>query len=186
VAESAVTAPDASAQQPLVVDLKDRHLAALFAWLIPGAGHMYQGRWGKGALFSFCILGTFFTGMVFGEGKVVYAAWSKDPDKRRLYYFLQIGVGLPALPALVQAAVPSRPLGDFMAPPRYPREGVVDKDGRHYKDELSMWFLTIDAFEMGTIYTAIAGLLNILAIYDAWAGPVIIEDEKKDKKKPPA
>ena len=27
-------------------------------------------------------------------------------------------------------------------------------------------------FELGTVYTLIAGLLNILAIYDAWGGPV--------------
>jgi hypothetical protein len=26
-------------------------------------------------------------------------------------------------------------------------------------------------FELGTVYTMIAGLLNILAIYDAWGGP---------------
>jgi hypothetical protein len=28
-------------------------------------------------------------------------------------------------------------------------------------------------FELGTMYTVIAGLLNILAIYDAWGGPVM-------------
>ena len=27
------------------------------------------------------------------------------------------------------------------------------------------------AFELGTVFTMIAGLLNILAIYDAWRGP---------------
>jgi hypothetical protein len=31
-------------------------------------------------------------------------------------------------------------------------------------------------FDLGTVYTVIAGLLNILAIYDAFAGPVEAED----------
>ncbi len=26
-------------------------------------------------------------------------------------------------------------------------------------------------FELGTVYTMVAGLLNVLVIYDAWAGP---------------
>ena len=48
-------------------------------------------------------------------------------------------------------------------------------------------------FELGTLYTMIAGLLNILAICDAYAGPFIVapdDDESKRKKKstkpPPA
>ena len=43
-------------------------------------------------------------------------------------------------------------------------------------------------FELATTLTMIAGLLNVLAIYDAFAGPVVIrpakkdEDDHKDKK----
>ena len=41
-------------------------------------------------------------------------------------------------------------------------------------------------FELGTVYTMIAGLLNILAIYDAWGGPVIVEpDRGKKRPRPP-
>lgn len=38
-----------------------------------------------------------------------------------------------------------------------------------------------DGFELGTAYTMIAGLLNILAIYDAWGGPVFAEPKRKGK-----
>ena len=42
-------------------------------------------------------------------------------------------------------------------------------------------------FELGTVYTLIAGLLNVLAIYDAWGGPVLTladsGDVADDKKK---
>ena len=37
-------------------------------------------------------------------------------------------------------------------------------------------------FELGTIYTLIAGLLNILAIYDAYGGPVFVEKEEEDEE----
>ena len=39
-------------------------------------------------------------------------------------------------------------------------------------------------FEMGTVYTMIAGLLNILAVYDACCGPVPAESAKKEDEKP--
>ena len=40
-------------------------------------------------------------------------------------------------------------------------------------------------FELGTVYTVVAGLLNVLVICDAAAGPLVIShpsDKKSDKK----
>ena len=37
------------------VELKDPMIAALLAWLIPGMGHFYQGRFAKAILFFVCI-----------------------------------------------------------------------------------------------------------------------------------
>ena len=40
-------------------------------------------------------------------------------------------------------------------------------------EELSQWHNDLNIrFELGTLYTMIAGLLNILAIWDAYGGPV--------------
>ena len=39
-----------------------------------------------------------------------------------------------------------------------------------------------DFFEIGTVFTVIAGLLNILAIYDAYGGPLIIIPNDKKKQ----
>ena len=82
------------------IELKRPGFAALLAWLWPGAGHLYQGRTAKGVLYMVCILGTYFYGLVIGQGHVVYASWT--PEDRRLPYLCQVGVGLPALPALLQ------------------------------------------------------------------------------------
>lgn len=221
-----VPAP-APSDQSMVIDLRDPFLAAFLAWLIPGAGHFYQGRWGKGGLFMVCILGTFFMGMWMGQGRVVYASWRHNDQ--RYAYFCQLGVGLPALPALVQAMrmnsdPPRSPLFDgLMAPPLMPGQlvpgnwaeqqvaaGEFDREdfptlaeqprpafvtyreptrfGDPY-NQVSDWNFKMGAFfELGTVYTLIAGLLNVLAIYDAWGGPVLVtpgslsDKEEEDKK----
>jgi hypothetical protein len=214
-------APSPAAEPP-PIQLRDPYLAAFLAWLIPGAGHFYQRRWGKGGLFMVCILGTFIAGLWMGEGRVVYASWR--PNDQRYAYACQVCVGLPAMPALVQALRmsgdrPKAPLfGGFMAPPLLPGQKVPaawaesqiklgefdpsdfpDLKGERPPDyvtyltdnfnpsqklrdagnarepfnQTSEWNLRMGPlFELGTVYTLIAGLLNILAIYDAWGGPV--------------
>lgn len=167
------------------IDLKDRRLAAFLAWLMPGAGHLYQRRTGKGLLFMVCILGTFFFGLYLGQGRVVYA--SMRPDDRRLPYFCQIGVGLPALPALVQAArvrSGKQPLwGGWMAPPKLHRsETSRDTSGNpiRHPHELARWHYELHThFELGTVYTMIAGLLNVLVVFDAWGGPLVFVPSRK-------
>jgi hypothetical protein len=38
-------------------------------------------------------------------------------------------------------------------------------------------------FEMGTVYTVIAGLLNILVVFDAYGGPLVILPSEETKPK---
>lgn len=184
------------------IDLKDPRLAAFLAWLVPGLGHIYQGRTGKGVLFFVCIVGTFFYGWYIGGQRVVYASTANVFSMRFLHdrwqYVCQVGAGLPALPALVErqrVANGKKPLfGDkFMRPPyEVPPQGAlrfesVDETDRNrvvqHPDELAKWNYDLgDFFEIGTVFTVIAGLLNILAIYDAYGGPLIIVPPEEKKK----
>ncbi len=165
-----------SSASVLNVPLRDPGYAALLAWAWPGLGHLYQRRYAKAALFMVCVLGTYFFGLALGEGKVVYASWNQT--ERRWQFALQAGVGLPAAPAIVQNIIVRRGgeplLGGIMAPPRSPQE-------------LAEWHLGLNQrFEMGTLYTVVAGLLNILAIFDALWGPAGEGPPKsKDKAKKP-
>src|SRR3954471_17774396 len=68
---STKSSPAASGEPTVSIDLRDPWLAAFLAWLVPGLGHMYQRRWGKGGLFMTCILATFFYGLWLGGGRVV-------------------------------------------------------------------------------------------------------------------
>jgi TM2 domain-containing membrane protein YozV len=83
------------------IPFKNRWLAGVFAWLIPGAGHLYQGRWFKGIVCGLCVLGTFFFGLQLGDWGVVY--WKQDPLNMLNPYYAQFFVGLPAIPSLLQS-----------------------------------------------------------------------------------
>ena len=99
------------------VDLKNRWLAAVLAFLVPGAGHLYQRRYFKAAIYSVCILGLFLSGMAMGEWKVVYWRW--EPGGHRTFgYLAQVLVGLPALPARCQAMRYTPPPSDNFEPER--------------------------------------------------------------------
>ena len=199
----AKTLTDASDDSIVEIDLKDPRLAAFLAWLIPGAGHIYQGRTGKGVLFFVCIVGTFLYGLYIGNGRVVYASTANvfsRPFLDRWQYICQVGVGLPALPALVQRErmrEHKAPLfGDnFMRPPYdFPPpeqaggfKSVDQTDPSHtveHPDELSKWNYEYgEYFDIGTVFTVIAGLLNVLVIFDAYGGPLVILPPEVPKAK---
>ena len=147
------------------VNLKNRHLAAFLAWLIPGLGHWYQGRKGKAALYFVCILSIFFIGLALGDWKVVYWRWVnplRDSEKFCINYPGQFFAGLVALPALIQATLQSyglHPISSYLVEPS--------------QNEINGLYESGKFVEMGYLYTTIAGLLNILAIFDAYEGPAL-------------
>jgi hypothetical protein len=149
------------------ISFRNAYVAALLAWLCPGLGHYYQGRTGKAILYASCILTLYFLGFAMGEGKIVYWRWVNplhSPDKFCLHYVGQFFVGLPALPALVQATLSYYDLSPifwgFMAEPP---QNVINRLQGSGK-----------LVEVGMIYTTTAGLLNVLTIYDAFEGPAYL------------
>ncbi len=180
--------PDKS-DEMIEIDLRNPWVAGLLAWALPGLGHIYQGRTGKGILFFVCILGTFFYGLYVGGGKVVYAATDWE-QQYRWQYLCQLGVGLPSAPMLIQrerVEDGKEPLfNGFMAPPsRDPQPSTDDSDNPATQpNELAKWIIDNHPFfELGTVYTVVAGLLNVLVICDAAGGPLIIRTPEKKKKK---
>ncbi|TWT78241.1 TM2 domain protein [Posidoniimonas polymericola] len=180
------------------LDLKNRGLAALLAWLVPGLGHFYQGRNVKGTLFMLCIGTLLVFGIYVGQGRgdtvaqVVHASTADfAPGGGRMggvlqaagahwKFVCQSGVGAVALPALVQRdrARKGRPalLGGLFAPPDMEgKHTSLDSSGHEveHPNELAKWNYDAGfAFEVGTMYTVIAGLLNLIVIYDAAYGPL--------------
>jgi hypothetical protein len=147
------------------VDLKNRYLALLLAWMVPGLGHVYQGRTSKGILYAVCILSLFLVGLALGDWKIVYWRWVGPVTNTEQFcfnYLCQFWAGLVALPALIQSTLKwydMRPIlwGFMSVPSENELNGLYPKLGKFV--------------EIGTLYTSVAGLLNILAMYDAFEGP---------------
>lgn len=113
--------------------------ALILGWAIPGAGHAFMGRWGKGLLFFVLIVGLLVAGFALGGGTNVQI---KDEQHNIVWWFAaQAGCGGPAL-ALV-------PLSQY-----FETRGAIDWADPHR--------------EIGTLYTAIAGFLNILVMMNAY------------------
>jgi hypothetical protein len=161
-------------------------LAGFLSYVIPGLGQIYQGRIGKGILFLVCLYGMFFTGMALGHWRNVYLpdtarkngpAWLPVPAANlwnRLHFAGQFWIGAAAWPALWQyahydenqAADPM--FGTFE---RAPKDDEVLNDLQRNSDK---------TWDLGWVYTVIAGVLNILVIYDAFAGAAFAEAERNE------
>lgn len=88
------------------IPLKQAWLAGILAFLMPGAGHLYQGRLFKAAVYFVCILGLFFTGMAMAGWQAVQpppqGAIRERQGTALLKYAAQAAVGTPALIGLIQ------------------------------------------------------------------------------------
>jgi hypothetical protein len=161
--------------------------AGILSYLVPGLGQIAQGRVGKGVLFMVCLYGLFFYGMALGSWKNVYLPdtaklnnpWNLPTGManlyNRLHYIGQFWIGVAAWPALWHylhyddKQEPTTFLGSFERTPTHEEEvNKLQRDGDK-------------TWDLGWVYTVIAGVLNILVIYDAFAGPALVEGETKEE-----
>jgi TM2 domain-containing membrane protein YozV len=176
-------------------------IAAILSFLIPGLGQILQGRVGKGLLFFVCVYALFFYGMYLGSSSVtlngkeyrvtgnVYLPdtaaknnpWNLPAFLANLYnrpqYLGQFWVGIVAWPALYHYNFPAKAdnedhtfwskIATFQQTPPEAAVNAVHTSG----DKL---------LELGWVYTVIAGVLNIMVIYDAYAGPAFPPGKKEE------
>ncbi len=168
-------------------------LGALLSYLVPGLGQIVQGRVSKGVLFMVCLLGLFHAGEAMGNWQNVYLPHSDNREgdnplrsiiSNRWHYAGQFWIGVAAWPALWQfynaSPGPMPPAGGQGAEAfwqRYQRQPDEAKLNEFYRN-------SDKTPDLGWIYTVIAGMLNILVIYDAFAGPAY-GVSMRDKPKPP-
>ncbi len=203
VSRYVVASPDDGSR----IDLRNPFLAAVLSWLVPGLGQIYQGRTFKGGVCMAALVTALVFGMWLGDGRVVYASWR--PGDARFAYIGQAGVGAVAIPAFVQAQLLAgrgrEPMfaSAWFAPPVHQGQlvspeyaatlsrtspGVALAEpgfGRPFaqvlNDELSAWQKQLGRrFEIGTLYTVIAGLLNMLVVFDALGGPMRVATRKAE------
>ena len=170
--------------------------AAFLSYLIPGLGQIYQGRYGKGILFMVSLLGMFYLGQAMGNWQNVYIQHPDDnrhhPDDNRQnprslvslitrwHYGGQFWIGISAWPALFQhfeMPVPGKTLFPIL----------TDYQKMPEEHELNRFFVNSDKTpDLGWVYTVVAGMLNILVMYDAYAGPVFFALPRPASREAPA
>lgn len=174
--------PTPPAPPPVKLD----YAAAALSYLVPGLGQLTQGRTGKGILFLVCLYSLFFYGMSLGKWKNVYLpSYHKNESTMtalandlftRFQFVGQFPIGMAAWPAVYQYTqydeqAEQYPMNGFM------RQPSLDEINRLQRDGDKTW-------DLGWVYTVIAGVLNVLVIYDALAGPAFrqVKQPNGDKK----
>ena len=175
-------------------------LAAFLTYLVPGLGQVMQGRVGKGVVYFVCLYGLFFYGLSLGQWRNVWLADTRNlPDVQapvvgslsglpkdlfyRKEFIAQFWMGVAAWPAVLQYASteplahpqrddewqprPHRLFGKYMQAPSETELNQIQRDGNKNWD-------------LGWVFTVIAGALNVLVIYDAFAGPLVRDDQNPD------
>lgn len=90
------------------INLRDPWLAGILAFLLPGLGHLYQGRLFKAVIYAVCILGLFCSGMALAGWRAVQAPpfTHRDIEHSRLdtlKFMAQVPVGLPVFYSVYQS-----------------------------------------------------------------------------------
>lgn len=165
--------PPTTPPPPIKLD----YVAGLLSYLIPGLGQLTQGRVRKGLLFLISLYALFFYGMYLGRWQNVYLPDNNREERglsrlasdiySRFQFVGQFPIGMVAWPALYQYYVydpdaKEPPLHSWMRPPSMERINELQRDGDK-------------TWDLGWVYTVIAGVLNVLVIYDAIAGPAFRE-----------
>lgn len=123
--------------------------AAVAAWLIPGLGHILAGHAKRGAIIMVCIGGLWLVGLLVGGISVVHARGG-DGTLRPWY----LGQALIAPSIAVEYTHDKLRAGNEGIDPS-PSDLSIPYEPAYGR-----------AAEIGTLYTALAGLLNLLAIID--------------------
>jgi hypothetical protein len=127
--------------------------AAILAWLWPGLGHIHQGERKRGFLVMFGVLFLFLSGVLIGGLDVV------DRKDDRLWFLAQVLCGPIAVVADYANQSLLKPMpGGWVD--RY-AEGDPQVTRRLHRKSLG------HVNEMGTLYCALAGLMNLVVILDA-------------------
>lgn len=136
-------------------------LAGLLAWIIPGAGHVYIGRTVRGIIIFVTVAATFWTGIAIGGVMTV------DKENERWWFIGEMCTGVHGL---VSWQRQTRQLNRLdIPPPAAPGSAKalqrqIEIDAQLAPDGLASVY---PQDVVAHAYAGIAGLLNLMCIFDA-------------------
>ncbi|MBI1373935.1 MAG: hypothetical protein GC159_14525 [Phycisphaera sp.] len=139
-------------------------VVALVAWLVPGLGHLLIGRRDRAVILAATIYGMFIAGLFMGGIDVI------DPVGDRLWFGVgqvhagALAIGVAGVRMAMDVKAEAAPYGSPEAVPEYqPSVGRVN--------------------ELGTLYCALAGGLNLLCVLDV-IGRITAAEEQRLREAP--
>jgi hypothetical protein len=136
-------------------------VALILAWLIPGAGHVYLGRRTRGIILFITVSALFWAGMGIGGVMTV------DPISEPWWFYAEMGTGVQGV------------FGWYRSKSVHAKV-LAEPEVRQFPARSAKWLDAVDAqlaqrkvaltFPEGTVaraYAGVAGLLNLLCIFDA-------------------
>jgi len=140
-------------------------LALLLAWLVPGAGHVYMGRLARGIIIFVTIAATFWAGVALGGVMTV------DHHYERWWFVAQMCSGAHGVVAWYHEQHVYSSIIASLREKGYPvdRQGTAPPQSV-VDEELQQRNMALVA-PMDTVaraYAGVAGLLNVMCIFDAF------------------
>lgn len=147
-------------------------VAPILAWILPGLGHWRLGHRRRARLIGAGVLGLYFAGLLIGGIDVI------DRRDDRWWYYGQVLAGpiTPAIDYWINKHLNIRVDKDGRAlnPPLKPHPPLLEGDAYYGENNLAFDPDYRPAYtpslshmnEVGTLYTTLAAMLNLLAILD--------------------
>ena len=148
-------------------------IAGALAWLIPGAGHVYLKRTLRGIIICICINGLFWTGVAFG------GIFTVEPISQRWWFAAQMCTGVSGVSAWYRQEQYRRMItnefeDERLRTPTPPLRTQKDshlhgKWWQTYRQTLvdKKLNLSYPADTVARTYAGVAGMLNLMCIFDA-------------------
>jgi len=136
-------------------------IALVLAYLVPGAGHIYLGRMKRGLILGITI------GALFWSGVAVGGVMTVDPERERWWFAAEMLTGIHGIVGWYrQQDYNSRALRraeEKGLGPASP-QGQAYMDAQLKKDRVA---LVAPADTVARAYAGVAGLLNLMCLFDA-------------------
>jgi len=133
-------------------------IAGVLSWVFPGLGHLYLGDRARGIVLLATVTLTFWTGIAIGGVRETV-----DPQRQKLWFTAQLLTGGNTLSALAwHEADRTRQTKLGQSP------------------EPSHWA----SVEVGSHYTGVAGLMNLLVILDAIGRAECVPSRRRRPREP--
>ncbi|MCL2639895.1 MAG: hypothetical protein FWD53_03525 [Phycisphaerales bacterium] len=178
------------------------YMALVLAWLVPGLGHLVLGEKARGLIFAATIHGLFAAGMLIAGVRAI------NPPEQQIWTYTQYLAGWPMLVAspverryMAESALLIKrlqeqgrlemPDGQVLMRPPVDDDSQIPDRIRFGKAAIKLYPLLANhpkIQDIGAVYCGIAGMLNLLVMFDVLlriTGSTREKPEQKPEASPP-